>query len=226
MGETDRKHVHFAVGGLTAGLLFMGALRYSSVHDTALTPLSGLATPGYVVVTIFFALALQRAGVSLNRFGFGGGIRGRHLLLALAAFAALRLSAMFVSPWIESMLGGERDLARFSDVQGSLPALLSLLALNWTFAAFGEEIAYRIVLMRGLAHAFGDTPGALTLALLVQAAIFGLVHAYQGPAGILGSAVSALIFGAITLAARWSIWPAALAHGANNTIGIFELYRG
>ena len=35
-----------------------------------------------------------------------------------------------------------------------------------------------------------------------------------------------LIFGAITLAARGSIWPAAVAHGSSNSIGIMELYLG
>ncbi len=54
--------------------------------------------------------------------------------------------------------------------------------------------------------------------------LFGLVHAYQGPAGILGSSVNGLVFGAITLAGRGSIWPAALAHGASNSIGILQLY--
>jgi membrane protease YdiL (CAAX protease family) len=41
-----------------------------------------------------------------------------------------------------------------------------------------------------------------------------------------GSASSGLVFGVVTLAGRWSIWPAALAHGINNTIGILELSRG
>ena len=56
--------------------------------------------------------------------------------------------------------------------------------------------------------------------------MFGLIHAYQGPTGIVSSATSGLVFGAITLVGRWSIWPAAIAHGVNNTIGILSLYRG
>lgn len=56
--------------------------------------------------------------------------------------------------------------------------------------------------------------------------MFGLIHAYQGPAGIAGSTVSGLVFGTVTIAGRWSIWPAAFAHGTNNTIGIIALYYG
>jgi membrane protease YdiL (CAAX protease family) len=56
--------------------------------------------------------------------------------------------------------------------------------------------------------------------------MFGLIHAYQGSAGIAGSTFSGLVFGAVTLAGRRAIWPAAVAHGVNNTIGILQLYRG
>ena len=78
--------------------------------------------------------------------------------------------------------------------------------------------------MRGIAFVLGDSRMAFTIALLVQAVVFGLVHAYQGPAGVIGSTISGLVFGGLTLAARGSIWPAAIAHGLNNTIGIIELY--
>jgi membrane protease YdiL (CAAX protease family) len=128
--------------------------------------------------------------------------------------------------WLEELLGGGRDLERFAGVEGSVSALMLLLATNWTFAAFGEEFAYRIILMRAIAYVLGDTRIALMCALLLQAAIFGLIHAYQGPTGIAGSAISGLVFGAVTIAARWSIWPAALAHGGNNTFGIIALYLG
>ena len=117
-----------------------------------------------------------------------------------------------------------RDLARFSGVSGSSVELMKLLALNWAVAAFGEELAFRIVLMRGIAFALGDSRTAFGVALIFQAVVFGLVHAYQGPAGISGAAINGLIFGGLTLAARGSIWPAAIAHGSSNTIGIMELY--
>ena len=80
--------------------------------------------------------------------------------------------------------------------------------------------------MRGISFVLGDSRAAQISAVALQAVLFGLIHAYQGPAGIAGSAMSGLAFGAVTLAARWSIWPAALAHGANNTIGIVALFLG
>jgi hypothetical protein len=41
-----------------------------------------------------------------------------------------------------------------------------------------------------------------------------------------GSTISGLVFGAVIIAGRRSIWPAAIAHGANHTFGILELYNG
>jgi membrane protease YdiL (CAAX protease family) len=102
--------------------------------------------------------------------------------------------------------------------------LIKLMALNWTVAAFGEELAFRIVLMRGIAFTLGDSRMAFSIALILQAVVFGLVHAYQGPAGIIGAGISGLIFGCLILATRGCIWPAAIAHGSSNTIGILGLY--
>ena len=122
------------------------------------------------------------------------------------------------------MMGETRNLERFADVESSLSSLVVLLVTSWTLAAFGEEFIYRIVLMRSLSYIFGDTRKAQVWALIIQAIMFGLIHAYQGSVGIIGSTVSGLVFGTVVILTGWSIWPAALAHGTNNTIGIISLY--
>jgi membrane protease YdiL (CAAX protease family) len=214
------------VVGLSCGLLFMGLLRFSTVHTNVLTPIAGFATPGYILITVLFTIMLNRAGLPLNKFGFGQGIDVRQVILALAAIVVLRVFDIALNPLIEEIFGSPRNLERFSDVKDSTTSLISLLLLNWTLAAFGEEFAYRIVLMRGISYILGDTRTGQIWAVVLQALMFGLIHAYQGSAGIAGSTFSGLVFGAVTIAARWSIWPAALAHGINNTIGILALYQG
>lgn len=67
---------------------------------------------------------------------------------------------------------------------------------------------------------------AIAAAVLLQAIIFGLVHLYQGPAGVAGATLSGLVYGTITVMARGAIWPAAMAHGFNNTIGLVMIYSG
>lgn len=226
MDKPLRKKIFWLVVGLSCGLLFMGALRLSSVHPNILTAYARYATTGYVLVTVFFTIFLVRLGLPLNRFGFGLRPDRHQLLLALAAIGILRLYAFAFSPLVEQLFGSQRNLERFADVQGSASSLIILLITNWTLAAFGEEFAYRIVLMRGISYIFHDTFKGQVAAVIIQAVLFGLIHAYQGPAGIVGSAFSALIFGAVTIKSRWSIWPAAIAHGTNNTFGIVALYLG
>lgn len=210
--------------GFAVLLLVSAALRYGGVHETALAPYASFATPIYVGATLAFAFLLPRAGVSHRRVGFGLGFKLSHLGFGVLAFIAVSLAGEYLGPLFADLFGASRDVSRFSDVPGSLEAMAGLLALSWTFAAFGEEIAFRILLMRAVAAGLGDGPVANVLALIVQAAIFGLVHAYQGPAGIAGTFISGLIYGSVVLVCRGAIWPAAIAHGLVNTVGIIQLY--
>ena len=208
-----------------AGLLVVGALRFYDLHSEKPPAVAAYATLIYVGLTVLAAILLIRAGAPLRRLGFVPVARPwLNLAFVLIGVTLLQLAGSLLAPVWEHLFGSGRDLSRFSDVAGSPAALARLLVLNWTLAAFGEELAFRIVLMRGVAYALGDSRVAFATALIVQAVVFGLVHAYQGPPGIAGSAISGLVYGCLTLAARGSIWPAAIAHGLNNTIGILEVY--
>jgi membrane protease YdiL (CAAX protease family) len=207
------------------GLLVSGVMRFYNLRAENPPQLTAYATLIYIGVTIFAAVLLSRAGVPMKRLGFGLKFKpARYLVLAAVGVGLIQLSGWLLGPLSEHVFGETRDLARFSDVAGSPSALIKLMALNWTVAAFGEELAFRIVLMRGIAFSLGDSRTAFGIALIVQAIVFGLVHAYQGPAGIVGAGINGLIFGGLTLVARGSIWPAAIAHGSSNTIGILGLY--
>jgi membrane protease YdiL (CAAX protease family) len=207
------------------GLLAVAWLRLQTGSEGAVGALSDYATLIYIGLTVFAAVLLIRAGVPFRRLGFGKPHRPLlYLGLAAAGVGLLQLSGFVFDPLWERLFEADRDLSRFADVSGSLPQLLTVLALSWSVAAFGEELAFRIVLMRSVAFVLGDSRFAFATALVVQAVIFGLVHAYQGPLGIAGTVTSGLIYGGLTLAARGSIWPAALAHGVNNSIGLVTIY--
>lgn len=208
-----------------AGLLAVAALRFLDLRSDDAPAIAAYATLIYIGLTVLAAVLLIRNGVPIRRLGFTLAVRPWTVIaLALLGVAVLQLGGLLLTPVWEHAFGAGRDLTRFSDVAGSPGALVRLLALSWTVAAFGEELAFRIVLMRGIAYALGDGRKALAVALILQAVVFGAIHAYQGPAGIVGSAISGLVFGGLTLAARWSIWPAVVAHGLNNSIGIMQVY--
>lgn len=81
-------------------------------------------------------------------------------------------------------------------------------------AGCAEEIVYRGYLLRQL----WSRTGNLTVALILQALIFGLAHVYQGwwPAAL--TALYGLAFGALAVWRR-SILPGAIAHSAIDMVG-------
>lgn len=197
-------------------LLTAGALRMSHW--------ASFATPLYVASTIGFVAWLGRRGLTMGRFGFGHRLNAYHLVLALIGVVAVQGWAQWGEPAAEVLLADERDLGRFAMVEASLTGLVIALAVTWTLAAFGEELAFRVLLQGAIARSLGGGRATAWLALITQASVFGAVHAYQGPVGVVGSGVAGLVYGGLIMAARGSIWPSALAHGANNSIALVALH--
>lgn len=51
-------------------------------------------------------------------------------------------------------------------------------------------------------------------------------HMYQGPAGIVSSAVAGLYYGALYFVSDRNLWLAILAHGFSNTLAHAMIYLG
>ena len=132
MEHSMRKQVIRLVVGLSFGLLSMGAFRLAAVHSGTFAQLSGFVTPGYVLITVVFTILLVRAGLPHNKFGFGVRLDLRQIILAIATIVILRAFDVALNPLIEEFLGGARNLERFSNVEGSVPSLVTLLIMNWT----------------------------------------------------------------------------------------------
>ena len=149
------------------------------------------------------------------------------IVTAILAGIALQVLSEFVTePLVERLTGETADLSSFRSLVGNLPGALGMLALVWTLAAFGEEMAYRgYVLERAAALGHGSKRAYLVAMLLVSA-LFGLGHFYQGVAGVVGSTFSGLFFGALYLASGRDLWLPILAHGFSDTIAMGLIYLG
>ena len=104
--------------------------------------------------------------------------------------------------------------------------LVSTLALVWTFAAFGEEIAYRGYLTLRGADLLGGSRWAWLAATVAAAVLFGFGHYYKGPVGIVDSGVAGLILGAAYLLSGRCLWTTILAHGLIDSTGVLLVYLG
>jgi len=150
----------------------------------------------------------------------------RTVLIALAA-AALRIvvgavieeiTARFWPP-IAAPAGTE-------EITGNVPVALFYLLVVWTFAAIGEQIAYRGYLLTRAADVGKGSAAAYWVGIVAVSILFGYGHYYKGPAGVLDSGVAGLILGAAYMLSGRNLWASILAHGLIDTFGLVLLFFG
>ncbi len=111
-------------------------------------------------------------------------------------------------------------------ITGNVGMALLGLVVVWTFAAFGEEIAYRGYLTLRAAEAGGSSQRAWWLATLLVSILFGLAHYYKGVTGMIDSSVAGLILGTAYLLSGRNLWAAILAHGFIDSFAVVTLFCG
>ncbi len=179
-----------------------------------------------LVLLGWLSLRLRRQGwrtVGLRRpdvprravaLGVGGGI-------ALFLLVDLGLDRL-----VSALSGQELELGSFAQVEGDPAALAFALLLVWILAAFGEELAYRGYWLNRTADLVGRTPAGWAVAIAAVSIVFGFAHAYQGPVGVVSSAVTGAGYALVYLAADRNLWASILAHGVANTCYILMIFAG
>lgn len=171
-------------------------------------------------------IALRRRGKSWADVGMKRPTRLAVVVALIATVLLFPLTGVF-SEILKELTGWEADISAFDVLRGNVGALIAGLAVVWTIAAFGEELLFRGF----LTHSLADLPPAekrslwtWMLALVVSSILFGLGHAYQGPAGMVLTAIIGLLFGLTFLAARRNLWAPILAHGLYDTAGFVIVF--
>jgi hypothetical protein len=127
------------------------------------------------------------------------------LRIVLGEFVIQPIATEFWPPIVaSSVLEGAR---------GSAGASLSALLFVWTFAAVGEEIAYRGYLILRGADLGNRSPTAYWSGMVFASVLFGVGHFYKGPAGIVDSTFAGLVLGSAYLLCGRNLWVSILAHG-------------
>lgn len=131
-----------------------------------------------------------------------------------------------LAPLTDAMGGEGIDHSRFQALEGNLGALALYLGISWTTAGFGEEIVWRGLVLGGLARLLGGGRAAWAVSLAAMAALFGMLHLYQGVLGVLLTGATGLALGLLFLATRRNLWVTVVAHGTMNTIAFVLLFLG
>jgi CAAX protease family protein len=177
---------------------------------------------------LFVATRLREEG-----WGYFGVTRPKNWLLAVLqvlgiALAVLLTVKLIINPIMAVLpYAGVQDLSRFDYLEGDLPNLIIMLVNIWITAAFLEEFLFRGYLMKRLVELQGkQSKLAWGIALLAQAVIFGLAHAYQSPVGMCKVGLIGLVFGLSYFATGRNLWPLILAHGLIDSMDMISHFFG
>jgi len=182
-------------------------------------------------VPILFVLGLLSFRLREGRWSPAGLKRPaswtRIVLIALVA-ATLRivLADLVIDPLTAGFWPKAVEPAGADAIAGNVKVALFWLALVWTWAAFGEEIAYRGYLLTRAADLGKNSPAAYWVGMFLVSVLFAYGHFYKGPAGIVDSGFAGLILGAAYLLSGRNLWASILAHGFIDTFGVIALFFG
>jgi membrane protease YdiL (CAAX protease family) len=182
-------------------------------------------------VPILFVIGL----ISLRVRDGGWGVIGlrwpvswrRTVLFALAAAAVRILLGQFVvDPLTAHFWPAAIAPSGVNEIAGHAMVALRWLLLVWTFAAFGEEIAYRGYLITRAADVGARSQTAYWVAVVMVSVLFGYAHYYKGPSGMVDSGMAGLVLGVAYLLSGRNLWVCILAHGFIDTVMVIVLFFG
>jgi uncharacterized protein len=113
-----------------------------------------------------------------------------------------------------------------NEITGNLKIALVALLVVWTFAAFGEEIAYRGYLLTRAADIGRRCVAAYWIGIVLVSILFGYGHYYKGASGVIDSGFAGLILGSAYMVAGRNLWASILAHGFIDTFGVIDAFFG
>jgi len=184
----------------------------------------------YLQFAVILALIgwLRIRGARFSDYGFRNfGPLWLFVAVTLAVIATSVMLPTILEPLLSHYFEkAPRDLSRFASLVGNTPQFLYVMPLVWIFAAFGEEFFYRGFVLESVHRILGGGNAAMVSAIIVQAALFGAGHAYQGPAGMIPIAVGGVVYGLLYWAGGRRLWPLILGHGVVDTMGVTIIFMG
>ncbi|HEY8228752.1 MAG TPA: CPBP family intramembrane glutamic endopeptidase [Pyrinomonadaceae bacterium] len=151
----------------------------------------------------------------------------RIVIIAVAAATVRIVLAEFViDPVTARFWPAAKAPAGTEEIAGNIAHVLIALLIVWSFAAFGEEIAYRGYLLTRAADIGSRSTVAYWVGMIVVSVLFGYGHYYKGPSGKVDSGVAGFILGSAYLLSGRNLWTCILAHGFIDTFGVTAVYLG
>jgi CAAX protease family protein len=185
--------------------------------------------PNEVVVLSVLGLVsvrLRDGGWSAMGFKRPASWRRIFLIALVAAGVRILLGQFVIEPVTGFFWPAPIAPALAKEITGNAKIALLALLFVWTFAAFGEEIAYRGYLLTRAADIGRRSKLAYWLGIVFVSILFGYGHYYKGPSGIIDSGIAGLILGAAYMLAGRNLWACILTHGFIDTFAVIDAFFG
>jgi CAAX protease family protein len=181
-----------------------------------------------IILSLLGLLSIRLRDGSWSSMGFKRPASWQRLLLiALAAAAARILLGQFLIEPVTGLFWPKPTPPSLAnEITGNMTMALVALLLVWTFAAFGEEIAYRGYLLTRAADIGRRSKTAYWIGIVLVSILFGYGHYYKGASGVIDSGVAGLILGTAYMLAGRNLWASIFAHGFIDTFGIIDAFFG
>ncbi|MBP2157473.1 MULTISPECIES: CPBP family intramembrane glutamic endopeptidase [Asticcacaulis] len=190
------------------------------------TPVLALALWGGVIAGGLM-LGLSKRGY--NQIGFSAPHWSRCLLWTVLAVVICQGGALLIGVAIKSLTDWPPlDVSYIRTSIAGNPAAYAawIVLVVWGSAAFGEELLARGFIMNRLQSVFGQGLAGTALAIAGQAAIFGALHAIQGPTGVIITAYVGIVLAVAYYASGRNLWAPILAHGIMDSLSLTAMFLG
>lgn len=204
---------------MSAALILVASI---SMLDLVLPPL-GVPSALLLIWLISWLLRSSWSDLGLRR----PRSWGKTITIGISVGIITQLFALFVLiPLLQKTNIEPLDYSRFKTLNGNIGMFLMYLTISWTTAGFGEELIFRGFLMGHFARLFGGKKAGWWLSLVVVSVIFALVHAYQGPMGMILIMFPAILFGIMYIMSGFNLWYTIIAHGTADTFVFLMFFTG
>jgi uncharacterized protein len=181
-----------------------------------------------IILSILGLVSIRLRDGSWSSMGFKRPASWQRVLLIALAAAAVRilLGQFLIEPVTGLFWPRPTAPALANEISGNAKMALLALLLVWTFAAFGEEIAYRGYLLTRAADIGRRSAAAYWIGIVLVSILFGYGHYYKGASGVIDSGVAGLIMGSAYMLAGRNLWASIFAHGFIDTFGVIDAFFG
>lgn len=219
--ERRRAAADLALWLAATATLFGAALALRGVAPTQALILLGEPVEMLVLLAVATAL-LRREGLRWRDLGLTRPASGwRTLGLVAGGWIATYAGGLIVLFGVIRPLGlPSPDVKLMLDLMRTPFAYPVTLLLTWTTVAFGEELQFRGFIFSRFEQLFGGSRRAVLGAWLAQGLLFGALHAYQGPGGMMTTGTIGLVLGGVYLLGRRNLAACVIVHGLIDTAGL------